>query len=269
MKASIIIVNFNSRPFLETCLTSLKTNTDIPYEIIVVDNHSSDDSVAFLQKINQPEIKLILNQSNFGFTKACNQGISQSGGDILVTMNPDILIPKGWLSRLCWHLLNNSNTLAVGPKGIGIGGPQAAIPLSYSSKLEAADRKFATVYRRQSEPVKFIIGCLFLFDRRLIEKIGYFDENMPLGADDFDISLRIRKAGYQLRVALDVLIKHFCHVSFNHSDISECKRLENISYQHFNKKWAKELREFGWEHLMENDLPVFPQEKNLHFSCIK
>lgn len=268
MKASIIIVNYNSRPFLESCLTSLKSNTDMPYEIIVIDNHSSDDSAAFLQKTKLPEVKFIVNQSNLGFTKACNQGISEARGDIIVTMNPDILVPQGWLTRLEWHLRNNPNTLAIGPKGIGIGGRQAALPLSFSSKLEAADRKFATVYRHQSEPAKFIIGCLFLFDRRLIEKIGYFDENMPLGADDFDISLRIRKAGYQLRIALDVLIKHFCHVSFNHSDTAECKRLETVSYQHFNEKWAEELQEFGWERLMENDVPVFPHEKDLHFHAV-
>jgi Predicted glycosyltransferases len=266
VKTSIIIVNYNSRPFLESCLASLKSHTDTPHEIIVVDNHSSDDSAAFLQNIKQPEVKFIFNPSNLGFTKACNQGISQAGGDIMVTMNPDILVPKGWLSRLEWHLQNNPNTLAVGPKGIGIGGRQAALPLSYPSRLEAADRKFAIVHQHQSRPAKYIIGCLFLFDRRLIEKIGYFDENMPLGADDFDISLRIRKAGFQLRIALDVLVRHFCHVSFNQSDSLECKRLESASYQHFNKKWADELQKYGWKRLMEDDVPVFPHEKDFNFT---
>ncbi len=260
MDASIIIVNYNSRPFLEACLNNLQTNTGTSFEIIVVDNHSEDDSITFLQRIKEPGIRTIYNESNAGFTKACNQGINLARGKILVTMNPDVLIPKDWLARMVWHLYNNPNTLAVGPKGIGICGWQAALPLSYSCKLEAADRKFATVYRHQSEPVKYLIGCLFLFDRRLIKEIGYFDEDLPLGADDFDISLRIRKAGYQLRVAQDVLIKHFVHTSFNHSNPEMCKFLEDTSYHHFNKKWAKELKEFGWQRLMEDDSPVFPNE---------
>lgn len=264
MDTSIIIVNYNSKRFLEACLNNLRTNTNPPFEIIIVDNHSEDDSLSFLQGIREPGIRTIYNESNAGFAKACNQGINLARGNILVTMNPDVLTPKGWLSRMIWHLHNNPNTLAFGPKGIGIGGRQAAVPICYSSKLEAADRKFATIYSHQSEPVKYLIGCLFLFDRRLIRKIGYFDEDLPLGADDFDISLRIRKAGYQLRVAWDILIKHFVHVSFNNSNPEECQRLETESYRHFNQKWAKELKEFGWKRLLEDDTPVFPNETKFH-----
>lgn len=264
MSASIIIINYNSGPFLESCLNQLLANTEPPYEIIVVDNHSVDDSAAFISKLNNSNVRLVMNQTNLGFTKACNQGIIQARGKILVTMNPDVLVPPGWLPRLVWHLHNHPTTLAVGPKGIGIGGRQAALPISYSSKLEAADRKFALIYRRQSEPAKYLIGCLMLFDIRLIEVIGYFDEELPLGADDFDISLRVRKAGYQLRIARDVLIKHFVHISFNNSDPAECQRLETESYRHFNQKWAKELKDFGWEHLLEDDLPVFSHEMTFY-----
>lgn len=264
MDASIIIVNYNSRPFLEACLNNLQINTSPPFEIIIVDNHSTDDSITFLQRIKKTGIRTIYNESNAGFAKACNQGINLAEGKILVTMNPDVLITRGWLERMVWHLHNNSLTLAVGPKGIGIGGRQAALPLSYSSKLEAANRKFAAIYHHQSEPVKYLIGCLFLFDRCLIKEIGYFDEELPLGADDFDISLRIRKAGYQLRIARDVLIKHFVHVSFNRSNPEECKRLETASYQHFNEKWAKELKKFGWQRLLEDDSPVFSHETGFY-----
>ena len=258
--ASIIIVNYNSRPFLEACLDNLRATAGTPLEIIIVDNHSSDDSRSYLHGITQPGIRTIYNQSNAGFARACNQGVDAAKGNVLITMNPDVLTAKGWLERMVWHLRHNPRTLAVGPKGMGIGGRQAALPLCYSSKLEAAGRKFAAVYHRQSEPVKYLIGCLFLFDRRLIKEIGYFDEALPLGADDFDISLRIRKAGYQLRVARDVLIQHLAHRSFNRSNPEECQRLENASYQHFYKKWAKELGEFGWQRLLEDSSPVFPHE---------
>lgn len=258
MRNSIIIVNYNAQPALHSCLDYLLANTTPPLEILIVDNHSQDGSVEYLQKLKLPTVQIIFNQTNLGFTKACNQGIQRAQGDLLVTMNPDVLVPKGWLDRMAWHLRNNPRTLIVGPKGIGIGGRQSPGLLCYPSKLQAADRKFAAVYRRQSEPAKFLIGCLIMFDRRLIEKIGLFDEKMPLGADDFDLSLRVRKAGYQLRVARDVLVRHLVHVSFNRSNSDECRKLADLGYQHFNRKWAAELDRYGWKRLFEDEEPVYP-----------
>ncbi len=258
MKTSIIIVSYNSKPALKPCLDALITNTSPPFEIIIVDNHSLDGSVEYLRKLKIPHVRTIFNQSNPGFTKACNQGIASAQGEQLVTMNPDVFVPKGWLDRMAWHLRNNPKTLIVGPKGMGIGGRQSPGLLNYPSKLWAADRKFAAVYHRQSEPTKFLIGCLILFDRRLIEKVGLFDEQLPLGADDFDLSLRVRKAGFQLRVARDVLIQHLVHVSFNRSNPDECRKLENSSYQHFNRKWADELGHYGWNGLFEDNRPIYP-----------
>ncbi|MGE5607393.1 MAG: glycosyltransferase family 2 protein [Bacteroidota bacterium] len=258
MKTSIIIVSYNSKPALKPCVDTLIAHTSPPFEIIIIDNHSLDGSIEFLQQLNNPPIRTIINQSNLGFSKACNQGIASAQGDLLVTMNPDVLVPKGWLDRMAWHLRQNSQTLVVGPKGIGIGGRQSPGLLNYPSNLSAAARKFATIYHRQSEPTKFLIGCLILFDRRLTEKVGLFDEQMPLGADDFDLSLRVRHAGYQLRVARDVLIRHLVHVSFNRSNPDECRRLADLSYQHFNQKWADELDRYGWDGLFENNQPIYP-----------
>ncbi len=258
MKTSIIIVSYNSKPALKPCIDSLTANTSPPFEIIIVDNHSLDGSVEFLEKLNNPTVRAVINQSNFGFTKACNQGIAMAQGELLVTMNPDVLVPYGWLDRMAWHLRHNSQTLVVGPKGIGIGGRQFPGLLNYPSNLSAAARKFAAIYHRQSEPAKFLIGCLILFDRRLIEKIGLLDEQMPLGADDFDLSLRVRRAGHQLRVARDVLIRHLVHVSFNRSNPDECRKLADLSYQHFNRKWADELSRYGWDGLFESDQPIYP-----------
>ncbi|NLW55846.1 MAG: glycosyltransferase family 2 protein [Firmicutes bacterium] len=263
MKTSIIIVNYNAQPYLERCLAQIANNTDRPHEVIVVDNHSTDQSVPFLLKGKQQGLRVIFNPENRGFAAACNQGIKAATGHFLVTMNPDVFVPPQWLSRLIWHLTANPRCLLVGPKGRGIGGRQRAGLLNYSRKLEAADRKFARLYHRQSEPTKFLIGCLVLFNRRLIEKIGYFDENLPLGADDFDLSLRIRQHGYELRVAKDLLIDHTVHASFHRSDPAENERLADASWAHFHRKWQQELQKYGWERLFEDDLPVFPHETAL------
>jgi GT2 family glycosyltransferase len=258
---SIIIINYNSEQYLKNCVESIIANTNGPFEIIVVDNNSSDMSLNYLFKTKTIAIRLIKNQENLGFAWACNQGLENARGEYLVTMNPDVLVPKNWLARLIWQLNNNANTLVIGPKGIGIGGRQSPGPLSFSSCLAAADRKFAQKYHQYSKRTKYLIGCLLLFDHRFLKKIGNFDENLSLGADDFDMSLRVRQAGYELRVAYDVLIKHFVHVSFKNSEPEKCQKMESESYHHFFQKWAKELGQFGWKRLFQDSSPIFPGEK--------
>lgn len=260
-ETSIIIVNYNSRPYLEICLQSLLANTLSPFEILIIDNHSKDDSALFLGKIKDPRIRVYINPSNLGFSKACNQGLAAATGRFFVTMNPDIVVPEGWLTRLIRHLESNPRALIVGPKSLGIGGSQWAGPLSFSSRLPAADRKFARLYHRMSEPAKFLIGCLLLFDRRLLSLVGCFDEDLPLGGDDYDLSLRVRRAGYELRIAKDLLIRHVIHASFNNSDPQENERLATASWKHFYRKWDQELNEYGWKRLFEDEFPVFPGEE--------
>jgi len=260
-KTSIIIVNYNSRSYLEICLQALLANTSSPFDILVIDNNSSDDSSFYLEKIKDSRIRAIFNPSNVGYSKACNQGLATATGDILVTMNPDVVVPENWLPRLSRHLDLNPRALVIGPKSLGIGGSQWAGPLCFSSRLPAADRKFARLYRHMSEPAKFLIGCLLLFDRRLLQSVGNFDENLPLGGDDFDLSLRVRQAGYELRIAKDLLIRHVIHASFNNSNPQQNEYLAAASWKHFYHKWDKELKEYGWKRLFEDESPVFPGEE--------
>lgn len=260
-KTSIIIVNYNSRPYLEICLQSLLANTLSPYEILIIDNHSKDDSALFLEKIEDPRIRVYINNSNVGYSKACNQGLVEATGDYFVTMNPDVVVPEGWLTRLLYHLEVNPRTLIVGPKSLGFGGSRWTGPLSFSSRLPAADRKFARLYHRMSEPAKFLSGCLLLFDRRLLRCVGFFDENLILGGDNFDLSLRVRRAGYELRIAKDLLIRHVIHGSFRNSDPQENERLATASWKYFYRKWERELKEYGWKRLFEDEFPVFPGEE--------
>ena len=262
MEISIIIVNYNSRPFLEKGLAALITNTALPYEIIIVDNHSTDDSLPWVQTIKNSRVRVILNGHNAGYAAACNQGLKLATGRFLVTMNADVVVPPNWDSRLAWHLSHHPSTLMVGPKSLGIGGRQWAGPLNFSQQLNTADRKFAAHNARQSVPAKFLIGCLVFFDRRLLSQIGYYDENLPLGADDFDLALRIRKKGYHLRIAQDVLIEHAVHASFKRSDPATNDQLATASWDHFHRKWASELQTYGWNRLFEDDTPVFPHERS-------
>lgn len=261
MELSLIIVNYNSRPFLEKNLATLTANTTLPYEIIIIDNHSTDGSLPWLHTLEIPHTRVLINDQNVGYTAACNQGLKLATGRFLVTMNADVVVPPSWDSRLAWHLVHHPSALLIGPKSLGIGGRQWAGPLNFSQQLNAADRKFAALYARQSIPAKFLIGCLVFFDRRLVSAIGYYDEKLPLGADDFDLALRIRKKGYSLRIAQDLLIGHAVHASFRRSDPASNEQLATASWNHFHQKWASDLQTYGWNRLFEDETPVFPHEQ--------
>lgn len=261
LKASIIIVNFNSGDHLRRCLQSIcKQTPDANYEIWIIDNYSRDHSLDFLSNFNKRSIQLIKNQTNLGYAKACNQGLRMATGDLLVTMNPDIEVGPDWLNRLNFHL-QAKNVLIAGPMSLGIGGKQWAGPLRFPESLESANRWYYRQKRHQSEPTKFLIGCLMVMKRQILDLIGYLDEEMPLGADDFDLSLRVRMAGYELRIAQDVLVRHVCHVSFGFPD-EHTNPMAESSWKNFRSKWRAVLEQYGWNDLFENERPVWYNPKH-------
>lgn len=256
LKASIIIVNFNSGEHLGRCLRSIIDNTPAgSFDIHVIDNHSQDDSLECLGQHSFSQVRLMRNAANLGYAKACNQGMKISSGDPVVTMNPDVEVGLDWLNRLAYHL-EPQKVMMVGPMSLGIGGKQWAGPLRFPANLNAANRWFYRRYRHTSRPAKFIIGCLAAIKRRALDTVGYLDESLPLGADDFDLSLRLRKAGFELRIAGDVLVRHICHVSFLHPD-RYTEAMADESWRNFRIKWAEELKRFGWADLFENERPVW------------
>src|SRR5688572_22395625 len=94
MQLSIIIVNYNVKHFLEQCLYSvLKATRDLQAEIIVIDNHSTDNSINYLQP-RFPGVHFQVNVENSGFAKACNQGLKLATGQYILFLNPDTIIPE-------------------------------------------------------------------------------------------------------------------------------------------------------------------------------
>ena len=94
MKLSIVIVSYNVKGYLKQCINSiLESKIHIDYEIIVIDNHSFDNSCEMILA-NFPNIKLISNDSNLGFSKAVNIGINAAKGDFICVLNPDTLISE-------------------------------------------------------------------------------------------------------------------------------------------------------------------------------
>ena len=109
---SIVIVTHNQLEYTRQCLDSIRRLTDEPYELIVVDNGSSDGTVEYLRSL--PDVRLIVNETNRGFPAAANQGIARAGGSQILLLNNDVVVTTGWLCRLLRALAQRSGDRAGG-----------------------------------------------------------------------------------------------------------------------------------------------------------
>ncbi len=99
IKASVIIPNWNGQQLLKDCLSSLVKQSFKDFEIILVDNNSSDDSLKFVLS-NYPQVRVIKLHKNFGFARAINEGVKQSTAEYVIFLNNDTWVEKDWLENL-------------------------------------------------------------------------------------------------------------------------------------------------------------------------
>lgn len=206
---SIIIVNYNSRELLSRCLNSISINSNqVTSEVIVIDNNSQDDSVSYLHK-SYPGIRLIENNKNVGFGKACNQGIKIARGKYIILLNSDCEIFTNTLSQLK-HL-----TEGLIPKDrIGIIGGKLLNP---DGTLQFSYGRFPTVFstildlfkppeRRKVQVsgydiphyVDWVTGAFMIINRNIFTEIGYFDENYFMYYEETDLCFRAKARGWQI-----------------------------------------------------------------------
>lgn len=210
---SLIIPTFNQWEYTRKCLESIRKFTAPPFEIIVVDNGSKDETVTELKQMN--DVILIENDTNRGFPAACNQGFAVAKGEQLLILNNDVVVSDGWLQNMLTCLYANPLHAAVGPVTNYVSGNQVR-PQPYQTLEEF--QEFARQFN-QSEPEKWayslrLVGFCLLIRREIYENIGPLDERFGKGNyEDDDYSMRIRRAGYKLVVAADTYVHHFGSVT--------------------------------------------------------
>lgn len=227
MMLSVIIVNYRVRYFLELCLLSVqKALQDIDSEVFVVDNHSDDGSLEYLQP-RFSNVRFITNTENVGFARANNQALKQATGRYILFLNPDTILPGDFAQRCLAFLASNPGTGGLGVRMIDGSGrflkesrrgfPSAWVAFCKLSGLTALfphSKTFAKYYlghlpTKETHPAPVLSGACFLVPKAVLEKVGSFDERFFMYAEDIDLSWRIEQAGYKNYYLADTTIVHF------------------------------------------------------------
>lgn len=197
---SVIILTLNNKKILEDCISSIILFTkDITYEIIVVDNGSSDGSQDMV-RLKYPSIKLLANKVNLGFGRANNNGIKVAQGRYALILNDDTYLAGNAFSQMVKHMDSDSN--------IGIAGPKLLNPDGSIQRQGSifSSFKWSSKYARK---VSFVIGACMFIRMSAIQKIGMFDENLFFYNEDMDICKRARAAGFNIVYFPDASIYHY------------------------------------------------------------
>lgn len=217
---SIVIPNWNGLKYLEECLFSLTKQTYKNYEIILVDNNSSDGSIEYIEK-NYPNVNIIKNSTNFGFAKATNIGIRHSKGVYIAALNNDTKVDPNWLKELV-------NVIELNPD---IGSCQSKILNYYKPNLidstgirmfksfTVTDRGRGEIDRGQYNSQEEIFGACAaaaLYKKEMLCEIGLFDEDFFAYMEDVDLAWRGRLASWRSMYVPTSIVYHFHSATSGH-----------------------------------------------------
>jgi GT2 family glycosyltransferase len=250
MDLSIIIVNYNTKDLLHDCLVSIsETVKDLAYEIIVVDNNSTDGSTDMVRHMF-PSTQLVCNNVNLGFSRANNQGYSHSRGEYLLFLNSDTLVLEGAIFGMFDYLRTHTEVGIVGPKILD----SARLPTrSYMrfldlKKLFMGSKRLRLFFDVEKNRIHFprydynstrqtewLSGACLMTKRKVFVEAGLFDEHFFLYLEDMDFCLQVRKLGCSVTYLPSAEIVHLFGGSSTGND-KKMRRIKKDSTIYYFKK---------------------------------
>ena len=206
---SIIIVSWNSEKFLKECIASLENQTYQNFEIILVDNASTDNSVNIV-KTNFPKVKLVENKKNLGFAEGNNIGIKNSKGDLIELVNPDVITEKEWLQHLVKKIQSSNSIGGVTGKMYYMGNKfgKNAVFCTWSKVDPYTAMPFNFTNDEPTAKVDYLSGAAMLVKKEVIDKIGFLDPGYFLYFEETDWCARMIRAGYDLVYVPEAIVWH-------------------------------------------------------------
>ena len=217
-RVTVVIPNWNGERFLSTCLGSLREQSFKDYDVIVVDDNSTDGSVAFARR-NFPEVRVMHLDENKGFSAAVNAGIRASGAECVALLNNDTEVDPGWLYALVEAAKAHPEAGLFASKmvdfydrrrldGAGDALRRSGLPLRLGH---------GEVDHGQYDETTFVFGACAgaaLYRRDMLDDVGLFDEDFFANCEDGDLSFRAQLAGYRCLYVPESIIYHMGSATF-------------------------------------------------------
>jgi GT2 family glycosyltransferase len=212
----VVVVNWNRKNLLVACLDSLARQTWRDFEVVVVDNGSEDGSVAFVKDLapNYPvPLRLIENSNNRGFCTANNQGFAASRSELVALLNNDAEAEPGWLAALERVIRSSDDAGMAASKILVWEDPSRIDKAGHLMYPDGQNRGRGTgqLDRGQFDRVEETLwpdGCAAMYRRAMLDEVGGFDEEFFAYADDAELGLRGRIAGWTCLYAPDAVVRH-------------------------------------------------------------
>jgi len=252
---TISIVSYDSLNFLEACLDSILENPpSVKYEIIVVDNASTDGSYELVQK-NFPQVKLLHNSKNIGFAAANNKAINKTNSKYILLINSDCRVYKNSLDSLVSFMEKNKKAGITGPKIINSDGSVQLSCRKFPSIFNAAfhtiltnivpnnpfSRKYklADVNRDTPFEVDWVSGSAMIIRRKALEDTGLLDERYFMYVEDLDLCYRMWQKDWKVYYYPCANILHHIGGSSGNGELKACFRMQKSVFYFFWKNYRK------------------------------
>jgi GT2 family glycosyltransferase len=234
-KVSVIIVNWNRLELTKNCLRSLAAQIFRDFEIIVVDNGSTDGS---------ERLATIRNDKNLGFARAVNQGIRAAKGQYIALLNDDAVANKFWLESLIEAANKTRESVGMFASTVIRTGDYS--PESYGCYIYP-DGNGMCIHNTQKYP-DFPSGCASMYRRSMLDKIGLFDESFFCYNEDTELGIRAQKAGYFCCIAPFAIVFHHGSASTSKNSLKKLYWVEKnrirIMMKHFT--WLQIVKSPYW-----------------------
>lgn len=259
MDVSIIIVNYNTFSLTKKCIESIIENTfDVDYEIIVIDNSSSDGSVVKLNYLFK-DIRIIEFNENLGFGKANNYGVTIAKSDYLLFLNSDCIVIDNYLKKILDFHRELSNNFKIGVLGslllnnnLEIANSFGTFPTAYKEIKSFFTNRFLRNNRFQLDidveagffNVDYVSGANMFMTRELFNKVGGFDDCFFIYFEETDLQYRLSNIGYKSYI---VPIKGIIHLEDGSTNIIDnASQWKRVTFKDSRFKYLKRNDKLFW-----------------------
>lgn len=250
---TLIVLNWNAADFLPACLSSLLALDYPEYQVVVVDNGSTDGSVALIET-RFPQVKLCRVETNQGFAAGNNAALRRYQNKFAVLVNPDVVVNAGWLRHLIAPLLQDERIAIAGCKLYYPDGETLQHAGGYLSRPQAFPGHFGLreVDEGQYDEVRdveYVIGAAMAIRRSILDEIGFLDEGYFLYYEEADFCARARRAGYRVVYVPQATAVH-------HESATVERQSDFYWRQMFGSRWRFLLKHLALSELLQETIPA-------------